>query len=77
MDIIEGVLSQNQQIQKTIDEIELLKRQMVMINDWKGKHIVNELEMALRETMDANKRVMLWTKQLEGHCNSIKSAYEE
>ena len=77
MDIIEGVLSQNQQIQKTIDEIELLKRQMVMINDWKGKHIVNELEMALREVMDANKRVMLWTKQLEGHCNSIKDAYED
>lgn len=77
MDIIEGVLSQNKSIKETLDEIELLKRQMVMINDWKGKHIVNELEMALREVMDANKRVMLWTKQLEGHCNSIKDAYEE
>ena len=77
MDIIEAVLSQNKTIQEILDEIEPLKRQMVMINDWKGKHIVNELEMALREVMDANKRVMLWTKQLEGHCNSIKDAYED
>ena len=77
MDIIEGVLSQNKSIQETLDEIQLLKRQMAMINDWKGKHIVNELEMALRESMEANKRIMLWTKQLEGHCNAIKNAYEE
>ena len=77
MDIIEGVLSQNKSIQETLDEIEPLKRRMVMINDWKGKHIVNELEMALRESMDVNKRIMLWTKQLEGHCNAIKDAYEE
>ena len=77
MDIIEGVLSQNKSIQETLYEIESLKRQMVMVNDWKGKHIINELEMALREAMDANKRIMLWTKQLEGHCEAIKNAYEE
>ena len=77
MDIIEAVLSQNKTIQEILSEIEPLKRRMVMINDWKGKHIVNELEMALRENMDTNKRVMLWTKQLEGHCNAIKNAYEE
>ena len=77
MDIIEAVLRQNKSIQEILDEIEPVKRQTVMINDWKGKHIVNELEMALREVMDANKRVMLWTKQLEGHCNSIKDAYED
>lgn len=49
MDIIEGVLSQNKSIQETLDELLIVKRQMAMINDWKGKHIVNELEMALRE----------------------------
>lgn len=77
MDIIESVLRQNKSIQETLDELESVKRQMVMMNDWKGKHIINELEMALRESMDANKRVMLWTKQLEGHCNAIRNAYEE
>ena len=77
MDIIEAVLSQNKSIQEILSELESVKRQMVMVNDWKGKHIVNELEMALRESMDINKRVMLWTKQLEGHCEAVKNAYEE
>lgn len=77
MDIIEGVLRQNKSIQETLSELESVKREMTMMNDWKGKHIVNELEIALRDSMDANKRVMLWTKQLEGHCDAIKNAYEE
>lgn len=77
MDIIEGVLRQNKSIQETLSELESVKRQMAMINDWKGKHIINELEIALRDAMESNKRVMLWTKQLEGHCNAIKNAYEE
>ena len=77
MDIIEGVLRQNKSIQEALDELAIVKRQMAMVNDWKGTHIVSELELALRDSMNANKRVMLWTKQLEGHCDSIKNAYEE